>query len=70
MPERMENKMDAPPGGPQEMDEAMKNPMDGEMDESTEQELKEPLSGDMGDSTEKGASEPMGGDMEDSTRVP
>ena len=42
MPERMEDNMDAPVGGPQEMDEAMKKPMDGEMDESIEQEMKEP----------------------------
>jgi hypothetical protein len=70
MPERMEDNMDAPVGGPQDMDEAMKKPMDGEMDESIEQEMKEPVSGDMDDSTENGTSEPMGGDMEDSTRMP
>ena len=54
MPERMEDNMDAPVGGPQDMDEAMKKPMDGEMDESIEQEMKEPVSGDMDDSTENG----------------
>ncbi len=56
MPEPMKDKTDAPVGGPHEMDETMKKPTDGEMDDSTEQEMKDPLSGDMEDSTKMGTS--------------
>jgi hypothetical protein len=70
VPERMEDKMDAPVGGRKQMDDTMKEPMDGEMDDSTAKEMKESLGGDMDDSTEKGESEPRRGDMNDSKEMP
>ena len=70
MPERMENKMDTPVVARREMDEAMKKPMDGEMDDPTDKEMKAPISGGLDDATEKGTSEPMRGDVNDSTEMP
>ena len=67
MSEGMEDKMDRRTGGSEETVGAMKKPMAGDMDHSTE---KESMGGEMEDSMAKEMSKPTGGDMDDSTEMP
>src|SRR5690349_4115179 len=80
MSEGMEDKVDPRIGGSEATSEAMKKPMagdkdhstenesmGGEMEDSTASEMREPMGGNMEDSTAKEMREPMGGDMDDAT---
>jgi hypothetical protein len=67
MSEGMEDKVDARIGSSEATSEAIKTPMAGDTDHSTETES---MGGEMEDSTAKEMSESIGGDMDDATEMP